>query len=80
MYYVFVIGKGIDVAKDIVYLNFSSLWHLCNILRNMEAGWLFQLNGDAMFNVCRCTVALYSFGVNSRIITRKCIIDCLIFA
>ena len=65
MYDVFVIGKCIDAENDIVYLNFSSLWHLCNMLRNLEAGWLLQLNGDATFNVCRRTVALYSFGVNS---------------
>ena len=65
MHDVFVLGKCIDAANDIVYLNFSSLWHLCNVLRNMEAGWLLQLNGDATFNVCRRTVALYSFGVNS---------------
>jgi hypothetical protein len=35
------------------------------MLRNMEAGWLLQVNGDATFNVCLRTVALYSFGVNS---------------
>ncbi len=28
MYDVFVIGKCIDAQNDIVYLNFSSLWHL----------------------------------------------------
>jgi hypothetical protein len=28
MHDVFVIGKCIDAANDIVYLNFSSLWHL----------------------------------------------------
>ncbi len=59
---VFVICKCIDAANDIVYLNISFLWHLCNFLRNMEAGWLLQVNGDATFNVCRRTVALYSFG------------------
>ena len=65
MYDVFVIGKCIDATNDIVYLNFSSLWHLCNMLCNMEAGWLLQVNGEAIFNVCRHTIALYSFGVNS---------------
>jgi hypothetical protein len=47
MYDVFVIGKCIDAENDIVYLHFSSLWHLCNFLCNMEAGWLCQLNRDA---------------------------------
>ncbi len=65
MHYVFVIGNCIDAANNIVYLNFSSLWHLCNFLRNMKAGWLLQVNGEATFNVYRSTVALYSFGVNS---------------
>ncbi len=65
MHNVFVISKCIDSENDIVYLNFSSLWHLCNMLCNMEAGWLLQVNGDDMFNVCHCTIALYSFGVNS---------------
>ena len=36
MYDVFVIGKDINATEDIVYLNFSSLWHLCNILRNLH--------------------------------------------
>ncbi len=65
MYDVFVIGKDINAAEDIVYLNFSSLWHLCNIIRNIAAGWIFQLNGDATFKVCRHTVALLCLGVNS---------------
>jgi hypothetical protein len=65
MHDVFVISKCIDAENDIAYLNFSSLWHLCNFLRNMETGWLLQVNGDASFNVCRSTVALYSFDVNS---------------
>ena len=38
MYDAFVIGKDINAAEDIVYLNSSSLWHLCNILRNIAAG------------------------------------------
>ena len=65
MYDVFVIGKDINAREDIVYLNFSTLWHLCNILRNIAAGWVFQLNGDATFKVCRRTVALLCLGVNS---------------
>ncbi len=62
---VFVIGKGLDAANDIMYLFFLSPWHICSAHRNIEAGWVFQLNGDAIFNVCRRTIALHSFGVNS---------------
>ncbi len=65
MYDVFVIGKDINAAEDIMYLKFSSLWHLCNIIRNIAAGWIFQFNGDATFNVCRHTIALLCLGVNS---------------
>ena len=65
MFDVFVIGKDLNAAKDIVYLNFSTLWHLCNILRNIAAGWIFQLNGDVTFKVCWRTVALLCLGVNS---------------
>ncbi len=65
MHEVIVIDKGLDAANDIVYPNFSSLWYLCNVIHKIEASWIFQLNGDATFNVCRCTIVLYSFGVNS---------------
>ena len=65
MYDIFVIGKDLNAQEDIVYLNFSTLWHLCNILRAIATGWVFQLNGDATFSVCRRTVALLSLGVNS---------------
>ena len=58
MYDVFVIGKDINAREDIVYFNFSTMWHLCNILLNIAARWVFQLNGDATFKVFRHTVAL----------------------
>jgi hypothetical protein len=61
----FVIGRDLNAKDDIVYLNFSSIWHLLNFLRNLAAGWLLQLNGDATYKVCRRGVALYSIGVNS---------------
>ena len=61
----FVIGRDINAKDDIVYLNFSSIWHLLNVLRNIAAGWLLQLNGDASYKKCRNTVALFSIGVNS---------------
>jgi hypothetical protein len=61
----FVIGRDLNAADDIVYLNLSSIWHLCNFLRNIAAGWVFQINGDATYKVCRRAVALYCMGVNS---------------
>jgi hypothetical protein len=46
MYEPFIIGQDFDLGEDIVYMNMSSLYFLFNILRNIEYGWLFQLNGD----------------------------------
>ncbi len=61
----FVIGRDLKAKDDIVYLNFSSIWHLCNFLRNLAAGWLLQINGDGTYKVCRRGVAIYCIGVNS---------------
>ena len=61
----FVIGRNLDPDADIVYLSFSSIWHLSNFFRTIGTGWLFQVNGDATYKVCRRGVALYSLGVNS---------------
>ncbi len=61
----FVIGRDLNAKDDIVYLKFSSIWHLLNFLRNLAAGWLLQLNGDATYKVCRRGVAIYCIGVNS---------------
>ena len=65
MFDVFVIGRDINAREDIVYLNQSTIWHLCNFLRNIAAGWVLQLNGDVTYKVCRLSVALLCLGVNS---------------
>ena len=65
LYEPFVIGRDLNARDDIVYLNFSTIWHLCNFLRNIAAGWLLQINGDATYKVCRRGVAIYCIGVNS---------------
>ena len=61
----FVIGRDLKAKDDIVYLNFSSIWHLLNFLRNIAAGWLMEIFGDATYKVCRRAVGIYSIGVNS---------------
>ncbi len=38
----FVIGRDLNPKDDIVYITFSMIWHLCNFLCNIEAGWLLQ--------------------------------------
>jgi hypothetical protein len=60
----FVIGQDLNSKDDIVKLNFSMIWHLCNFLRNIAAGWYFQVNGNGTYRVCRCTFAFFSLGVN----------------
>ncbi len=43
----FIIGRELNAKDVIVYLKFSSIWHLLNFFRNIAAGLLLQLNGDA---------------------------------
>lgn len=61
----FGIGQDLKAKNDIVYLNFSTLWHLLYFLRNIAAAWLMEIFGDATYKVCRRGVAIYSIGVNS---------------
>ena len=61
----FVIGKDIKAERDIVHINLSSPWFICNILRQIAAGWIFQLNADGTFGFCRHSVDMIGFGVNS---------------
>ncbi len=60
-----MIGKDLNPSDDIVYIVLSSLWFLFNIYRNIECGWLFQLNGDATYCINRAGVSAISLGVNS---------------
>ena len=61
----FVIGKDIKAERDIVHIKFSSPWFICNILRQIAAGWIFQINADGTFGFCRHSVEMIDFGVNS---------------
>ena len=38
MFDVFIIGKDLNPADDIVYMNMTSLWHICNWLRAIASG------------------------------------------
>ena len=46
-----IIGKDLNPADDIVYMNMTSLWHILNWLWAILAGWLIQLNGDVTFTL-----------------------------
>jgi hypothetical protein len=50
---------------DLVLPNFSSAWMLANSLRALATGLGFQLIPDITGNLCRSSVDLVEFGVNS---------------
>jgi hypothetical protein len=60
-----VLGHEFSPQRDIVRITLSSPWMLLNALRAIIAGWGFQLNGDVTGKVCRVSVDLLQFGVNS---------------
>ena len=60
-----VLGGEFAAQRDIVRITLSSPWMLLNALRAIIAGWGFQLNGDATGKLCRNSVDLLQFGVNS---------------
>jgi hypothetical protein len=60
-----VIGHEFDAAHDIMRIKFSSLWMLLNALRSINAGWVFQLNGDVTGYVRRADIDLLELSVTS---------------
>ena len=60
-----MIGHEFDAAHDLVRIHFSSLWMLSNVLRAINAGWVFQLNGNVTGNVCRADIDLLELSVTS---------------
>jgi hypothetical protein len=64
MFEAVIIGRNLQAERDIVLLNTTSEWFLCNVLRAIECWWIFQLNGHATFNFCSRVVDIISLGVN----------------
>ncbi len=64
MFDIIMIGKDLNPSDDIVYMNMTSLWHICNWLRAIDAGWIIQSNGNT-FKVNRRGVAALTLGVRS---------------
>ena len=60
-----VLGSETSPEFDIFRMTLSSPWMLANALRAISAGWVFQLNADVTGKVCRASVDLLAFGVNS---------------
>jgi hypothetical protein len=65
LFYFVVIGSEVIAKRDMVRINFSSPWMPGNSLRAIAASWGLQLNATATGNVCRQSVDLVEFGVNS---------------
>ena len=60
-----VLGGELRAQRDIVCITISSPWMLANALRAIIAGWGWQLNGDVTGKLCRASVDLLQFGINS---------------
>ena len=60
-----VIGADILAQNDVVHLNITSQWFLCNAFRSIMTGWGSQLNGDATHEFCRTAVDMIGYRVNS---------------
>jgi hypothetical protein len=60
-----VLGSQISPEVDVVRMTLSSPWMLSNALRAIQAGWGFQLNADVTGKICRASLDLLEFGVNS---------------
>ncbi len=61
----FVIGHDIKPERDIVHINITSPWFMCNVLRQIASGWIFQLNADDTYGFCRHSVDMIGLNVNS---------------
>ncbi len=53
---VVIIGKGLNPADDIMYMNMSSLWNLLSWLRSVEAGWFAQLINESSLATLRSSL------------------------
>jgi hypothetical protein len=58
----FVIGSDIKVERQLIHINFSSVWLLLNAVRAIETRWVVQLNGDATFGFCRADIDMIALG------------------
>ena len=59
---VFVIGFDIKPERQVIQINFASIWFLLNAVRAIETGWTNQLNGDATFGFCRADIDMIALG------------------
>ena len=57
-----VIGSDIKAERQVIHINFSSVWLLLNAVRAIETGWVVQLNGDATFGFCSADIHMIALG------------------
>jgi len=57
-----VIGSDIKAERQVIHINFSSVWLLLNAVRAIETGWVVQLNGDATFGFCCADIDMIALG------------------
>jgi hypothetical protein len=60
-----VLGNQVTTERDIVCITFGSEWMLLNAFQAIVAGWGIQLNGDVPGKLCRKSIDLVEFDVNS---------------
>jgi hypothetical protein len=60
-----VIGHQNKAAFNVLRMSISSLWMLTHSFRAIKAGWGFQLNADVTGKLCRKSVNLLAFSVDS---------------
>jgi hypothetical protein len=58
----FVIGSDIKAERQVIHINFSSVWLLLNAVRAIKTGWVVQLNGNATFGFCRADIDMIALG------------------
>ncbi len=60
-----VISHYNEAAFNVLRMSISSLWMLTHAFRAIKAGWGFQLNADVTGKLCRKSVDLLAFSVDS---------------
>ena len=60
-----VLCSELIAQRDIMLITVASLWMLANVLLAIIAGWGFQLNGYVTSKVCRTSVDVLEFSINS---------------
>ncbi len=61
----FVIGCDIKAERQLIHINFSSVWLLLNAIWAIETRWVVPLNRDETFGFCCADIHMIALGVCS---------------